>query len=68
MSVHGEPATDDTLRLLHSELYHAVWLLILGDKRLREAFTDGIKLLCGDGVLRRILFAWAWNAMDYPEK
>ncbi|TFY58685.1 hypothetical protein EVJ58_g6273 [Rhodofomes roseus] len=49
------------------ELMHGVWRLILGDK-FRDAYTHGVVVKCGDGILRRIYPRFFSYSADYPEK
>lgn len=44
-----------------------IWLLLLDDEFM-DAYTRGIKLVCGDGVTRRIFPRIFTYSADYPEK
>lgn len=49
------------------ELMHAIWRLILGEN-FRNAYTYGMVIKCGDGVLRRVYPRFFSYSADYPEK
>ena len=68
MEAYGEVATDEDLRLLRSEVYHATMRLVYDTPAVKEAIREGVKVLCGDNILRRVYLIWAWGAHDYPEK
>ena len=65
--VHGVPPTADVIRFLKHELAQQIWLLLL-DERFMAAFRDGILVLCGDGILRRLFLRIIIYTADYPEK
>ena len=44
-----------------------IWLLLL-DPKFMQAWIEGIVVLCGDGVMRRLFFRFFIYAADYPEK
>ena len=44
-----------------------IWLLLLDD-RFMTAFREGILILCGDDVLRRLFLRFFIYSADYPEK
>lgn len=46
---------------------HAIWRLILGEN-FRNAYTYGMVIKCGDGVLRRVYPRFFSYSADYPEK
>ncbi len=63
----GEPPSAAVLRLLKHDLMQKIWLLLLDDEFM-DAYTHGIKLICSDGVIRRIFPRIFTYSADYPEK
>lgn len=51
----------------HRELLHAQWKTILDDEFM-EAYTNGVVLLCSDGLHRRFYLRIFTYSADYPEK
>ena len=66
-SVHGTPPTDAIIAFLKHELAQQIWLLLL-DKRFMDAYRNGIVVLCGDGIMRRLFLRIFMYTADYPEK
>ena len=64
---YNAPPTADVLRFLKDELMQHIWLLLL-DKKFMQAWLNGIVVLCGDGIRRRLFFRFFIYAADYPEK
>lgn len=65
--VYGTAISEEGLRFCKRELFARIWLLLLDDKFM-EAYRNGIVVICGDGVARRLfprIFAYS---ADYPEK
>ena len=66
-SVYHVPPSASVLRFLEHELLQKLWLALLDD-RFMDACKNGIVVMCGDGIKRRI-FPWiAAYLADYPEK
>lgn len=66
-SKYGEPPSSAVLRLLKHDLMQKIWLLLLDDEFM-AAYEHGMKLICGDGVTRRIFPRIFTYSADYPEK
>lgn len=67
MEVCGENISPEVLTHLKRELMHAVWeLLLSGD--FVEAYKNGIKIKCYDGVERLVFPRIFIYGADYPEK
>ena len=66
-SFFGKSTTADTLTHCKCELIHVIWVLLLDDKFM-EAYTHGIIIRCGDGVMRRVFPRFFTYSADYPEK
>ena len=67
MQEHGHKPTADVLKFCKRELFQQIWLLLLDDDFM-QAYQHGIKLLCGDGVTRRLFPRIFTYSADYPEK
>lgn len=67
MGIYGEPATQDVLRFCKSELMHALWMLLLDDEFM-HAYQHGLRMTCGDGILRRLFPRFFGYSADYPER
>ena len=67
MKAHGQKPTADVLKFCKRELFQQIWLLLL-DNEFMEAYEHGIKLVCGDGVTRRLFPRIFTYSADYPEK
>lgn len=65
--LYGEPPTTPVIRFLRTQLMEQIWLLLM-DAKFMQAWVEGIVVLCGDGVLRRLFFRFFIYAADYPEK
>ncbi|TEB21218.1 hypothetical protein FA13DRAFT_1800109 [Coprinellus micaceus] len=52
---------------LNRECYHAQWVIILDDQLL-EAISEGVVLMCSDGVKRRFFIRIFTYSSDYPER
>ncbi|THU90531.1 hypothetical protein K435DRAFT_864214 [Dendrothele bispora CBS 962.96] len=59
--------TADVLSHLKRELMQAVWIVLLNDPSLIEAFVNGLILTCLDGITRRFMIRWLTYSSDYPE-
>jgi hypothetical protein len=55
------------LTFLKRDLMQAVWALLL-DEAFVDAYQNGIVVLCGDGVRRRIFPRFLTYSADYPEQ
>ncbi|KAH9924456.1 uncharacterized protein B0H18DRAFT_1105032 [Fomitopsis serialis] len=66
-NVFGTSATAETLRFCRKELMHAIWRLLL-DEDFMKAYHEGMLVLCGDGILRRLFPRFFIYSADYPEK
>ncbi|KAI0757776.1 hypothetical protein C8Q80DRAFT_1216250 [Daedaleopsis nitida] len=62
-----EPPTEEVLRFCRRELFCRIWLLLMDDKFMK-AYTEGIVVMCGDGVMRRLFLRLLTYAADYMEK
>ena len=51
----------------HREYFHAQWDILL-DEEFVEAYRNGVKILCGDGVTRLFYPRIFTYSADYPEK
>ncbi|PIL34014.1 hypothetical protein GSI_03722 [Ganoderma sinense ZZ0214-1] len=67
MEAYGQAPTADVLTFCKRELFNQVWLLLL-DVSFKEIFEHGIKVMCGDGVVRRLFPRFFTYSADYPEK
>ncbi|KAI0349313.1 hypothetical protein OH77DRAFT_1507530 [Trametes cingulata] len=67
VKAYGTPASADVLRFCKRELMQRIWLLLL-DEEFMEAYRNGILVVCGDGVTRRIFPRIMTYSADYPEK
>ena len=65
--IYGSLATANVLRFLKSELMHAVWLKLL-DEDFMHAYEHGVRIMCHDGVVRRVYPRIFTYSADYPEK
>ena len=65
--IYGEKPSTAVIRFLRTELMEQIWLLLL-DPKFMQAWIEGIVVLCGDGVMRRLFFRFFIYAADYPEK
>ncbi|KAJ3981308.1 hypothetical protein F5890DRAFT_1417947 [Lentinula detonsa] len=63
----GREPGDDVMRFLHRELFQSIWFLLL-DSEFTEAYTNGILILCADGIVRRIFPRFHSYSADYPER
>ena len=66
-AIYGEKPGGAVIRFLRTELMQQIWLLLL-DPKFMQAWLEGIVVLCGDGVRRRLFFRFFIYAADYPEK
>ena len=64
---YGQKPTADVLKFCKHELFQQVWLPLLDDDFMR-AYERSIKLLCGDGITRRLFSRIFTYSADYPEK
>jgi len=60
-------AKTNLLTHIRRELTHAAWAELLDDEFI-EAYTNGVVVLCVDGVRRRIFPRFFTYTADYPEK
>ncbi|KAJ3751241.1 hypothetical protein DFH05DRAFT_1532440 [Lentinula detonsa] len=49
------------------DLFQSIWFLLL-DSEFTEAYTNGILILCADGIVRRIFPRFHSYSADYPER
>jgi hypothetical protein len=61
-----QKASPALLAHLRREPFHAVWKLL--DEEFRDAYLNGIVVVCGDGVRRHIYLHFVSYSADYPEK
>ncbi|RPD71051.1 hypothetical protein L226DRAFT_469154 [Lentinus tigrinus ALCF2SS1-7] len=64
---YGSMPTAETLKFCKHELFCRIWLMLL-DKDFMAAYRDGILLVCGDGITRRLFPRFFTYSADYPEK
>ncbi|KAI0739141.1 hypothetical protein C8Q80DRAFT_232993 [Daedaleopsis nitida] len=62
-----KPPTKEVLRFCRRELFCRIWLLLMDDKFMK-AYKEGIIVMCGDGVKRRLFLRILTYAADYMEK
>ncbi|KAI9065463.1 hypothetical protein FKP32DRAFT_1567909, partial [Trametes sanguinea] len=67
LHVYGTPISADVLTFCKRELMQRIWMLLLDDEFL-DAYENGIVVVCGDGVTRRIFPRILTYSADYPEK
>ncbi|KAJ7587294.1 hypothetical protein C8J56DRAFT_1083768 [Mycena floridula] len=63
----GSPASAAVLTFLKRQLFHAIWALLLTPEFM-DAYVNGIVILCGDGIWRRVFPRFFTYSADYPEK
>ncbi|KAJ3716383.1 hypothetical protein C8R42DRAFT_697896 [Lentinula raphanica] len=63
----GRELGDDVMRFLHRELFQSIWFLLL-DTEFMEAYTNGILVLCADGIVRLVFPRFHSYSADYPER
>lgn len=63
----GRKPTDAFITLCHREYFHRQWDVLLNEEFL-DAYENGIKILCGDGVIRVFYPRIFTYSADYPEK
>ncbi|KAF7299351.1 hypothetical protein MIND_00884300 [Mycena indigotica] len=64
---YGCDMADDVYTHLKRELIHAIWQLLLSDDFM-DAYDNGIKIKCWDGVVRLVFPRFFTYSADYPEK
>ena len=64
---YGEQPSEETRRFCRRELFCQIWLLLMNEKFMK-AYTEGIVVMCGDGVKRRLFLRIFTYAADYMEK
>ncbi|KAI0059027.1 hypothetical protein BV25DRAFT_1918740 [Artomyces pyxidatus] len=62
-----KPATSATLTHCKRELIHGIWE-VLTDEEFVKAYTHGIVVRCGDGIVRLLFPRFYTYSADYPEK
>ncbi|KAI0744837.1 hypothetical protein C8Q76DRAFT_789312 [Earliella scabrosa] len=67
VKAHGFPMTDKVRRVLKKDLMQQIWLALL-DPEFMHAYTHGIVVKCGDGVMRRLFPRILLYSADYVEK
>ncbi|SJL10860.1 uncharacterized protein ARMOST_14255 [Armillaria ostoyae] len=63
----GWPASPAILTYLKHELFHAIWKKLLSP-RFKDAYINGIIILCADNIRQRIFPQFFTYSADYPEK
>jgi hypothetical protein len=64
----GDKALSDALKPhIKREIFHACWRVMLDDAFV-AAYETGIKVVCSDGVERRLFPRIFTYSADYPEK
>ncbi|KAG6808787.1 hypothetical protein H0H92_002888 [Tricholoma furcatifolium] len=63
----GVSASSSILTHLKRELIHGAWKIILTDE-FKNIYREGIVLLCGDGICRRLYLRFFCYSADYPER
>ncbi|KAF7307323.1 hypothetical protein MIND_00526300 [Mycena indigotica] len=63
----GQDMADDVYRHLKRELMHRIWELLLSEEFM-DAYDNGIKIKCWDGIVRLIFPRFFIYGADYPEK
>ncbi|KAF7293438.1 hypothetical protein MIND_01121200 [Mycena indigotica] len=64
---YGQDMSDDVYRHLKRELMHRIWDLLLSEDFM-DAYDNGIKIRCWDGIVRLIFPRFFIYGADYPEK
>ncbi|KAF7293522.1 hypothetical protein MIND_01130500 [Mycena indigotica] len=64
---YGCDMADDVYRHLKRELMHRIWDLLLSEDFI-DAYDNGIKIRCWDGVVRLVFPRFFIYGADYPEK
>ncbi|KAI0641474.1 hypothetical protein C8Q79DRAFT_919347 [Trametes meyenii] len=67
LKAYGTAASADVLTFCKRELMQRIWLLLL-DEEFVDAYKNGILVICGDGVTRRVFPRFMTYSADYPEK
>lgn len=65
MKVYVQVPTSDVLTFCKCGLFNQIWLLLLDDAFM-EVYKHGIKLMCGDGVVRRLFLRFFNIALISP--
>ncbi|KAF8594348.1 hypothetical protein BDV93DRAFT_611903 [Ceratobasidium sp. AG-I] len=66
-ALDGKPISDDMMAHVRREMFHACWNVLLDDEFVC-AYREGLKILCFDGIERRIYPRIFTYSADYPEK
>ncbi|KAI0735278.1 hypothetical protein C8Q76DRAFT_791844 [Earliella scabrosa] len=64
---YGKQPTEETRRFCRRELFCRIWLLLMNDKFMK-AYTEGIVVMCRDGIKRRLFLRIFTYSADYMEK
>nr|GAT47145.1 predicted protein [Mycena chlorophos] len=64
---YGCEMPDEVFRHLKRDLMHQIWELLLSDDFM-EAYDNGIKIRCWDGLVRLVFPRFFIYGADYPEK
>ena len=64
---YGEQPTEETRRFCRRELFCQIWLFLINEKFMK-AYTEGIVVMCGDGIKRRMFLRIFTYSADYMEK
>ncbi|KAI0730517.1 hypothetical protein C8Q76DRAFT_613877 [Earliella scabrosa] len=64
---YGKQPTEETRRFCRRELFCRIWLLLMNEKFMK-AYTEGIVVMCGDGIKRRLFLRIFTYSADYMEK
>ncbi|KAF7293463.1 hypothetical protein MIND_01124000 [Mycena indigotica] len=64
---YGCDMPDEVYTHLKRELIHAIWELLLSDEFM-DAYDNGIKIKCWDGLVRLVFPRFLIYGADYPEK
>ena len=68
MEAHnGKAPTGALITHLRRELIHAVWVHLLDDDFV-DAWSNGLVIMCADGIERRVFPRIKTHSIDYPEK
>ncbi|PSR74642.1 hypothetical protein PHLCEN_2v9671, partial [Hermanssonia centrifuga] len=66
-SIYDIPATKNVLKFCKNHIIHAIWLLLMDDSFM-DAYEHGIRVNCGDHVIRRLFPRFFTYSADYPER
>jgi hypothetical protein len=65
--IYAKQPTDAEIRFMKREVMQAIYILLLDDD-FRNAYLNGVEVLCADGILRLLIPRFFSYSADYPEK